>query len=400
LLSHLRHNKRVNIPYYLLGCLKNMAHYSRKTKDPPQSLTHHCLVQLLINRGFEQQNHPLNNPPINPVPAAEAPEIPEEQQQQNPPVSPEIPHSLLTPPTSPPIIPESSHTAPESSTSILHILRNDSEPDNPSYPIIEERPPRKRKQIAPFPPFLRKKRTRTSMRPPWMNTTLDPPPIQLKPRKPLTSLILGSLPIQTMGAVTREPDLLETVTQSVSHRVAETQELVTHLVAETQEPAMDETQETTTAETQELAADIEMELQELDAHTPFVFNKEAETQSAIHPVAETQEPATDIEVELQELETSDAAAAETQEPATDFEIEEIETQDAVTPPSSSKTAENPGAVTHEPVTNVEIELQESQDATTPPSSSNMAEIPATHSVDETQEPPTDIARPTLVSTFK
>jgi hypothetical protein len=134
-----------------------MAHYSRKAKDPPQSLTHHRLVQLLINRGFEQQNHPLNNPPINPVPAAEAPEIPEEQQQQNPPVSPEIPHSPLTPPTSPPVIPESSHTAPESSTSILHILSNDSEPDNPSCPIIEERPPRKRKQIAPFPPFLRKK---------------------------------------------------------------------------------------------------------------------------------------------------------------------------------------------------------------------------------------------------
>jgi hypothetical protein len=53
-------------------------------------------------------------------------------------------------------------------------------------------------------------------------------------------------------------------------------------------------------------------------------------------VAETQEPTTDIEVELQELETPDAAAAETQEPATDFESEEVETQDAVTPPSSAK----------------------------------------------------------------
>jgi hypothetical protein len=115
-----------------------MAHYCRKAKDPTLSLTHHRLVQLLINRGFSQQNRPLNNPPINPAPAAEVPEIPEEQQQQNPPVSPEIPHSSPTRPTSPPTIPESSHTAPESSTSALHILIDDSEPDNPSYPIIKE----------------------------------------------------------------------------------------------------------------------------------------------------------------------------------------------------------------------------------------------------------------------
>jgi hypothetical protein len=53
LLSHLRHNRRVNIPYFLLGCLKNMAHYCRREKDPTQSLTHHRLVQLLINKGFE-----------------------------------------------------------------------------------------------------------------------------------------------------------------------------------------------------------------------------------------------------------------------------------------------------------------------------------------------------------
>jgi hypothetical protein len=70
LLSHLRHNKRVNIPYYLLGCLKNMVHYSRKAKDPTLSLTHHRLVQFLIQRGFSQ-NPPLNNPPINPQAAAE-----------------------------------------------------------------------------------------------------------------------------------------------------------------------------------------------------------------------------------------------------------------------------------------------------------------------------------------
>jgi hypothetical protein len=143
LLSHLRHNRRVNIPYYLLGCLKNMAHYCRKAKDPTLSLTHHFLVQLLIHRGFAQQNRPLNNPPINPQPAAEIPENPQEQQPQNPPDSPEIPNSLPIEPTSPPTIPNPLHTVPESSTPALHILSDDSEPDNPSCPIIEERTSRK-----------------------------------------------------------------------------------------------------------------------------------------------------------------------------------------------------------------------------------------------------------------
>jgi hypothetical protein len=157
LLSHLRHNRRVNIPYYLLGCLKNMAHYCRKAKDPTLSLTHHRLVQLLIHRGFSQQNRPLNDPPINPEPAAEVPENPQEQQPQNPPDSPEIPNSPPIQPTSPPTIPNPPHTVPESSTPALHILSDDSEPDNPSCPIIEEKPSRKRKQTPLFPPFFRKK---------------------------------------------------------------------------------------------------------------------------------------------------------------------------------------------------------------------------------------------------
>jgi hypothetical protein len=148
-----------------------------------------------------------------------------------------------------------------------------------------------------------------------MTTTLDPPPIRLIPRKPLTSPTPGSLPIPTMGAATQEPDAPDTVTPSVSYRVAETQEPVTHSVAETQEPAMAETQETATAETQEPAADIQIELQESDAQTSFVFNKEAETQSATHPVAATQEPVTDVEIEFRESQA----------------------QDAATPPSSSKS---------------------------------------------------------------
>jgi hypothetical protein len=74
MLSHLRHNRRVNIPYYLLGCLKNMVPYCRKAKDPTLSLTHHRLIQLLIQRGFAQQNPPVNNPPMNPQPAVEIPQ--------------------------------------------------------------------------------------------------------------------------------------------------------------------------------------------------------------------------------------------------------------------------------------------------------------------------------------
>jgi hypothetical protein len=155
-------------------------------------------------------------------------------------------------------------------------------------------------------------------------TTLDSPPIRLIPRTPLTSPLPGSFPIPTMGTETQEPDAPNTVTSSVSHKVAETQEPATHSVAETQEPA----------------ADIEIELQQPDAQTSFVSNKVAETQPATHPVAETQEPATDIEIELQESQA----------------------QDVATPPSSSKVAEKPAthsvAETQEPAADTEIDIQD------------------------------------------
>jgi hypothetical protein len=117
-----------------------MVPYCRKAKDPTLSLTHHRLVQLLINRGFEQQNCPVNNPPLNPQPAAE---IPHEQQQQNPPDAPEVPHTLPTEPTSPvspPTITESSPTIAEYSTPALHILSDDSEPEKSAYPTTRGRP--------------------------------------------------------------------------------------------------------------------------------------------------------------------------------------------------------------------------------------------------------------------
>ena len=122
-----------------------------------------------------------------------------------------------------------------------------------------------------------------------MTTTLDPPPIRLTTRKPLTSPTPRSLPISTMGAATQEPDAPQTVLPSVSHKVAETQEPVTHSMAETQEPAIAETQETATAETQEPVADIEMEIQESEvqgATTLLSLHQEVETQeAAADPVA-------------------------------------------------------------------------------------------------------------------
>jgi hypothetical protein len=358
LLSHLRHDKRVNIPYFLLGCLKNMAYYCRRAKDPTQSLTHHRLVQLLINRGFEQQNHP----PPNLAPAAKAPTILDEQ-QQNPPISLEKPHSPPTQPSSPPTMPKSSHTAAESSTSALHIIIDDSKPEYLPCPIIEEKPPRKRPQIAPFPPFPRKKRTKPSMRPPWMTATLNPPPIQLKPRKLLIPPTPDPLPILTMGAATQKLDAPESVTPSVSQKVAETQEPVTHSVAETQEPA----------------ADSEIELQELEIQTSFDFEI-TETQIATHPAAETKEPATGITVESKEIETPEAATqhpvAETQESAANDERKEIETPEAATQHPVAETQESATnfgsketetlatatqhseAETQQPDTAIDIEIQE------------------------------------------
>ena len=92
-----------------------MSHYCKKDKDPTFSLTHHRLVQLLIQKGFTQKNPPLKNPPIDPQEVVEYPENLQEQQPQNPPDSPEIPHSPPTwpiIPINPPTIPSLPHTLP------------------------------------------------------------------------------------------------------------------------------------------------------------------------------------------------------------------------------------------------------------------------------------------------
>jgi hypothetical protein len=150
----------VNIPYYLLGCLRNMSHYCKNAKNPALSLTHHHLVQLLIQKGFAQQNPFLNSPPINPQEAVEYPKNLQEQQPQNPSDPLEVPNSSPTDPINPinlPTIPSPPHILPESSTPTIHILSDDSKLDNSPCPITEEKPPCKRKKIPLFPPFLQRK---------------------------------------------------------------------------------------------------------------------------------------------------------------------------------------------------------------------------------------------------
>jgi chemotaxis protein histidine kinase CheA len=212
-----------------------------------------------------------------------------------------------------------------------------------------------------------------------MTATLNPPPIRLKPRKLLIPPTPDPLPILTMGAATQKLDAPESVTPSISQKVAETQEPVTHSVAETQEPAMAETQETSTAETQEPVADSEIELQELEIQTSFDFEI-TETQMATHPAAETQEPATGITVESKEIKIPEAATqhpvAETQESAANAERKEIETPETATQHPVAETQElatNSGsketetlaaatqhseAETQQPDTAIDIEIQE------------------------------------------
>jgi hypothetical protein len=70
LLSHLRHQKLINIPYFLLHSLHNMAHFVKKSKNPKNCLSNHRLIGLLIRKGMGIPNDPL--PEVeeqpNPVP--------------------------------------------------------------------------------------------------------------------------------------------------------------------------------------------------------------------------------------------------------------------------------------------------------------------------------------------
>jgi hypothetical protein len=59
LLSHLRHQKLINIPYYLLQSLHNMARFVKKSKSPKNCVSNHRLIGLLIRRGMGISNNPL-----------------------------------------------------------------------------------------------------------------------------------------------------------------------------------------------------------------------------------------------------------------------------------------------------------------------------------------------------
>jgi hypothetical protein len=56
LLSHLHHGRLVNMPYYLLKTLQNMAHYARRERVPVTCITNHGLIKLLVDRALNLQN--------------------------------------------------------------------------------------------------------------------------------------------------------------------------------------------------------------------------------------------------------------------------------------------------------------------------------------------------------
>jgi hypothetical protein len=59
LLSHPRHQKFINIPYFILHSLNNMAHSVKKSKTPKNFFSNHILIRLLIHKGMGISNNPL-----------------------------------------------------------------------------------------------------------------------------------------------------------------------------------------------------------------------------------------------------------------------------------------------------------------------------------------------------
>jgi hypothetical protein len=71
ILSHLRHQKLINMSYYILQSLHNMAQFVKRSKNPMNCISNHRIIGLLIHRGMELPHDPLPEvyvPPI--VPAA------------------------------------------------------------------------------------------------------------------------------------------------------------------------------------------------------------------------------------------------------------------------------------------------------------------------------------------
>ena len=56
ILSHLRHHRLKNMPFYLSQTLQNVAHYAKKYRHPLSSLLNHGLIKLLVQTRLAQNN--------------------------------------------------------------------------------------------------------------------------------------------------------------------------------------------------------------------------------------------------------------------------------------------------------------------------------------------------------
>jgi hypothetical protein len=110
LLSHLGHQKLINIPYYLLHSLHNMAHFVKRSKHPKNFLSNHRLIGLLIHRGMGIPNDPL--PEVEEHPNS-MPVVMAELEQLNP-----IPAVVIEPTIENPILGPSHEPQPSAATTV------------------------------------------------------------------------------------------------------------------------------------------------------------------------------------------------------------------------------------------------------------------------------------------
>jgi len=271
LMNHLRNAQLVNIPYYLLGCIKNMSYYCKRSKFPLLSLTHHRLCQLLIQRGLAQQNPPLHAPlpdpqpsqtphlsetpqqsqtPLQPESSHHTSETPHEGQQDNtpyPPVDPTAESPRLAESAGPTIsVPSDDPLTPPSppirkrkrtltgSVSRPHTRARSQALTRPESPSPRKKPgPSKKRRNRDFTAFLPKRKKRTTVETESTPVSPDPATILLKPLPP--SQI--PQPVSPGGTTTQELVPRDNMTSFMAEKVTVPQEPVTSPVAETQEPA-------------------------------------------------------------------------------------------------------------------------------------------------------------------
>ncbi len=58
LLSHLRHRNLINLPFFLLQSLHNMANYTKRAKNPSAGVSNHRLIQHLVHRKAPAPDYP------------------------------------------------------------------------------------------------------------------------------------------------------------------------------------------------------------------------------------------------------------------------------------------------------------------------------------------------------